>query len=379
MAHRKKQNSRGRRPRAAYNGLKAFDELFGGLEGLDLDDELGELEALLGDPLDRVVMAIPRPPRPIRVRRDELDSQLLTRTWCARVGDCGAGGTRRERGIDYLVNGAVQDLQVGPRRLAATVQGTRRYHVDVEILLPPPAAMQATLERIQQARAASTGTDPRLAVQRAILSGGPGLFPSAAQIHRECTCPDGPSCKHAVAAVWAFGVLLDREPEQLLSLWGLDVKDPQATGVFVLPPLAANKHPLVDDLGIFGIDLLDPCAPPIAATIAATIAAGSSLPAADEPEPTSPGAPPTVATPEPAAPEPSSPPSPSSPAPVVAPSITPPSQQSEVRREYLRVIGISTRTIDTWLRSGVLRRTDRAGIYERTPEVSQKIADFLAR
>lgn len=55
------------------------------------------------------------------------------------------------------------------------------------------------------------------------------------------------------------------------------------------------------------------------------------------------------------------------------------SQQSEVQREYLRVIGISARTIDTWLRSGVLRKTDRAGVYERTPEVSQKITDFLAR
>lgn len=370
MARRKKTTRRGRKPRAAYEGLKVYDELFGGFGGLDIEDELDELEALLGDPLDRVVMAIARPPRPIRARHDQLVLQPLTRSWCARVGDCGAGGARRERGIDYLVHGAVLDLQVGPRRLAATVQGFRRYRVDVEILLPPQAAMQATLERVQQACTASTGTDPRLAVQRAILSGGPGLFPGAAQLQRECTCPDGPSCKHVVAAVWAFGVLLEREPEQLLSLWGLDVKDPQATtiarkssGVFVLPPLAVDRHPLVDDLAIFGIDLLDLEAP----AIEATTAAESSLPAAaDEPQPGSFVAPPTVATPEPAAPEPS-------------PASTPPSQQLEVSREYLRVIGISARTIDTWLRSGVLRRTDRAGVYERTPAASQKITEFLAR
>ena len=352
----------------AFDAFEAYDDLFG---GFDTEGELSELEALLGDPLDQVVMALARPPRPIRARRDQLGSQLLTRSWCARVGDCGAGGTRRERGIDYLVDGAVQDLQVGPRRLAATVEGTRRYRVDVEILLPPQVEMQATLERVQQARAASTGTDPRLAVERAILGGGPGLFPSAAQLHGECTCPDGPSCKHVVATIHAFGVLLDREPEQLLSLWGLDVKDPRVAGVFVLPPLAADKHPLVDDLVIFGIDLLDPCMP----AIEATIAVGSSPPAAaDQPRPGSLDTPPTSAANTESATT-----GPPSPAPSVAPSLTPPSQQPEVRREYLRVIGISARTIDTWLRTGVLCRTDRTGIYERTPEASQKIAAFLAR
>ena len=59
-----------------------------------------------------------------------------------------------------------------------------------------------------------------------ILVGGPGLFPGPAQIHGECTCPDSPCCKHVVAAVYAFGVLLDREPEQLLSLWDLDTIEP---------------------------------------------------------------------------------------------------------------------------------------------------------
>jgi hypothetical protein len=40
---------------------------------------------------------------------------------------------------------------------------------------------------------------------------------------------------------------------------------------------------------------------------------------------------------------------------------------------------VSPRTIDAWLRSGVLRKTDRDGVYERTPEANRKIADFLAR
>lgn len=232
MTRRKKTTRRRRPPSSVFHALEAYDDLLG---AFDIEDNIHDLERLLGDPLDRVVMAIARPPRPIRARHDQLVVSPLTRSWSIRVGDCGVGVARRERGIDYLVHGAVQDLQVGPRRLAATVQGTRRYRVDVELLLPPQAAMQATRERVQHARAAANGADPRLAIQQAILSGGPGLFPSTAQIHSECTCPDGPRCKHVVAAVWAFGVLLEREPEQLLSLWGLDVKDPLATGVFELP------------------------------------------------------------------------------------------------------------------------------------------------
>lgn len=347
MSRHKKTSRRSWTPSSTFGDLDEYDDLLG---GFDIDSDLGELDDLLGDPLDQVVMAIARPPRPIRAGHHELRSQPLTRAWCARVDDCGAGGAQRDRGVDDLAAGAVQDLQVGPRRLAATVLGTGRYRVDVEIMLPSQADMRATLARIEQARSQSVGTDPRLAIGRAILSGGPGLFPSAAQVRSECTCPDGPRCKHVVAAVHAFGVLLDREPEQLLSLWDLDVTESQATAAFVLPPLAADRRPLVDDLAIFGIDLIDPCEP---------AAREPALVTATEP------------TPEPAAaPEP---------APAVAPANTPPNQQTEVRRDYLRVIGMSTRTIDAWLRSGVLRRTDRDGVYERTPEANRKIADLLAR
>lgn len=362
MVRRKSLSRRTWTPRADHDDFDGDDAR---LDGFDLDAELGALDELLGDPLDQVVMAIARPPRPIRARIDELRSQPLTRLWCARADDCGAGGTRRERGIDYLVHGAVLDLQVGPRRLAATVQGTRRYRVDVAIILPRKADMQATLQRARQARGAATGPELRSAVERAILSGGAGQFPSPSQIHGECSCPDGSNCKHVVAAVYAFGVLLASEPEQLLSLWDLDTHEPQATAAFVLPPLAADKTPLPDDLSLFGIDLIAASEP---ATPRPAIAAPLPEPEAPAPAPPEPAPAPTLASP------PS--PAPGSSTPNAAP---PPSQQAEVRRDYLRFIGVPTRTIDAWLRSGILIRTDRAGVYERTAAASREIAEFLAR
>lgn len=363
MARRKTTSHRSWTPRAAFGAFDAYDDL----GGFDIDDELSELDELLGDPLDQVVMAIARPPRPIRARHADLAGQPLTQAWCARVGDCNAGETRLQRGIDYLLSGAVQDLQVGPRRIVATVQGTSRYRVEVEILLPPQADMQAALERVQQARVAPTGTDPRLATQRALQAGGPGLFPSAAQLHGDCTCTDGPRCKHIVAAVYAFGVLLDREPEQLFSLWGIDPKELQAAA-FMIPPLAAGKRRLVDDLAIFGIDLVDSRgqAQADSTTIAESKAESQAESRAESRAESQAESLPTT---EPAPPV-STPP---------VPPGAPPNLQSEVRREYLRVIGIAPRTIDAWLRSGVLRKTDRDDTYERTPEASRKIAEFLER
>ena len=49
----------------------------------------------------------------------------------------------------------------------------------------------------------------------------------------------------------------------------------------------------------------------------------------------------------------------------------------EVTREYLRTVGVPTHFIDAWLREGVLRRTHRHGIYERTPEADRRIAALM--
>jgi hypothetical protein len=50
-----------------------------------------------------------------------------------------------------------------------------------------------------------------------------------------------------------------------------------------------------------------------------------------------------------------------------------------VTRDYLKFIGIRSRTIDLWLREGVLLATNRYQVYRRTPELNQRIATRLAR
>ena len=52
---------------------------------------------------------------------------------------------------------------------------------------------------------------------------------------------------------------------------------------------------------------------------------------------------------------------------------------AEVRRDYLKFIGIRSRTIDIWVREGVLLPTDRFHVYRRTAEANRRIASELAR
>jgi hypothetical protein len=229
---------------------------------------------LLGDPLDRVVMAIARPPRPIRARHDELRSfaadakrgAYASATAALAWPAASAASTTSSMAPCTTSRSDRADSPPACRAPAATASTSRFCCRRRPTCRPRSSAYSRP--------APPNGADPRLAIQRAILSGGPGLFPSAAQIHSECTCPDGPRCKHVVAAVHAFGVLLDREPEQLLVAVG-----PRREGVrwprpgSCSPPLAADRRPLVDDLAIFGIDLLDPCEPATGAPAPAPVAA----------------------------------------------------------------------------------------------------------
>ncbi len=374
---RRKQTRRRRQSTPRPTAWRPYlpDELDEFLDALDIEDELDELEMMFGDE-----PAPGRPGyRPVVTRRGDLVGSPLARAWADRVGDCGAGVARLARGLDYLVSGAVLDLQVREAQIAAVVQGTRRYRVVVDLVLPPKADRQAALERVQHARAAALpGSGPQLAVQNALVAGGSHLFPSYAQLGPECSCPDGAPCKHAVATILGFGVLLSREPELLFALWGYSRDEVRTEPIFTLPPLAMDKRPLADPLDVaFGIDLLvspqmlppetDDRAPrppsaPAEDTVDAVDTAPTDLP--------------PVATGDMLRREDTVVAVDTAPA---ASASLPPCEQPEVQRDYLRVLGLPARTIDNWLRTGVLRPTDRKDTYERTPEANRRIASFLAR
>ena len=343
------------------------------------DGDFEELRGLLGDP--RLAEA-GQGSTPVAVTGPMLGSSALARAWYRFVETTHG---RLVRGRAYLRAGAVLDLRVHRGIITAEVQGTRRYHVKIAVALPggPPL-----LEL--RARLGAAVTLRGAALHDVILGAAQALLPAPRHIVPFCQCLDAaPFCKHVCAALYGLGVRLDGEPELLLVLRGL-APQPSPTERTALTPLAAEKV-LEGDLGaLFGIELL---ASPAAS-------APATAPTQPQQSPPSPPASPS---------SPASPASPASPSSKDSPSASPPptldevaeptlspglelvldaapefladpepvAGPAEVRREYLRELGIPTPTIDAWLREGVLRRTGRHGVYERTPEAGRRIAAHL--
>lgn len=251
---------------------------------------------------------------------------------------------RLVRGRAYLRAGAVQDLQVHRGIVHAEVQGTQRYHVKIAVALPGGPQLAELRARLGAALALRGA-----ALHEPILGPLAALLPAPRHLVPFCQCLDtAPFCKHVCAALYGLAVRLDDEPELLLVLRGLIAE--QATAAASRPGLAplAPEKALTGDLGaLFGIDLL--ASPPAPVTT-------------PDPQPE-----PSLAAPVPAQ---TFEPDPEAPQPVDFE----PQGPAEIRREHLRELGISTSTIDAWLREGVLRRTGRHGVYERTPEASRRLA-----
>ena len=263
---------------------------------------------------------------PVIASDPELVQSPLAQRW-VRVVEATQG--RLVRGRVYLREGAVLDLQVQRGLITAEVQGTRRYRVKIAVSLPV-GELQGDLRERLAGSGGLTGED----LQQAILALGDSVFPAPRHIIPFCPCLDSaPFCKHVCAALHGFGVRLDGEPGLLLVLRGL-VPDRVGERGPSLLPLAPEKA-LHGDLGaIFGIDLMTPCVDAPSSPVGDP--RGAAIEAREEA-----------------------------------------ARLPEIAREYLRTIGIPTHVIDAWLREGVLRRTGRHGIYERSPEADRRISAHL--
>jgi hypothetical protein len=249
----------------------------------------------------------------------------LGRRWYAMVESTHG---RLVRGRAYLREGAVLDLQVQRGLLTAEVQGTSRYRVKIAVSLPVGEQVTDLRDRLASL-AGRTGAD----LHDAILPFADAIVPAPRHIVPFCSCMDStPFCKHVCAALHGFGVRLDGQPELLLLLRGL-LPDASAPPGPLLAPLAPEKRLTGDLTEIFGIDIV----------------ASTSPGAAESPQPGAPDLRDAAA----------------------------PSSLPEVTREYLRTVGVPTHFIDAWLREGVLRRTHRHGIYERTAEADRRIAALM--
>jgi uncharacterized Zn finger protein len=94
-----------------------------------------------------------------------------------------------------------------------------------------------------------------------------GLFPSPSEIKLSCSCPDwADMCKHVAAVLYGIGARLDKEPELLFRLRGVDETELVAAAGSAIPfagpqPASAKILEGEDLAGVFGIDLASAASP----------------------------------------------------------------------------------------------------------------------
>jgi uncharacterized Zn finger protein len=102
-----------------------------------------------------------------------------------------------------------------------------------------------------------------------------GLFPAPEEIEMSCSCPDwAEMCKHVAATLYGVGCRLEREPELLFKLRGVDHLELIAqAGSPVAKSIAAGKRKMIasDRLAdVFGIELETSAGLPVRASPAKT-------------------------------------------------------------------------------------------------------------
>lgn len=188
----------------------------------------------------------------------------MGRGWCESLEGHSDYANRLPRGRTYVRNGSVIDLDIARGRIDALVSGSELYTVRADISeLKPVHWKQLKCE-------CSASIDSLLdllagrfsdGVMRTLTDPQRGLFPQPKEIKMSCSCPDwAVLCKHVAAVLYAIGARLDREPELLFLLRGVDhtelvsqaVSSENLTGA-----LSGSGEALAqEDLGaIFGIEL----------------------------------------------------------------------------------------------------------------------------
>jgi uncharacterized Zn finger protein len=200
---------------------------------------------------------------PVHVAGRVIAATFWGKAWCDNLESYSDFENRLPRGRTYVRNGSVVDLQIEPGKVTSLVTGSSLYRISVGIR---PLAV-ARWKRIKAQCGGQIGSLVELLQGRVsrgvmeIVTGREfGLFPAPEEIEMSCSCPDwAEMCKHVAATLYGVGCRLEREPELLFKLRGVDHLELIAqAGSPVAKSTAAGKRKTIasDRLAdVFGIEL----------------------------------------------------------------------------------------------------------------------------
>ncbi len=280
---------------------------------------------------------------------------------------------RLPRGRSYLSSGQVLDLKIGAGTIDALVMGSHLYRVEVRISPLRPARWEA----LSAACAGKIGSliellQGRLSdqVMAVVTRHGEGLFPSPREISKSCSCPDRADvCEHVAAVLYGVGARLDRQPELLFLLRGVDHLDliGAAAGSALVATPGSSVAPTIaaeDVAGTFGIELeaeprpeAAPTSKPARPPAKRKAPAGPVRPAARAGNAGKPG---SATARKPKGGKASS-------------------ASATISSDELITIGVRRAAIQSWLMERVLVPTERRGVYRKTVDTDDRIAAYLER
>jgi uncharacterized Zn finger protein len=219
---------------------------------------------------------------PVFIEGRTIASSFWGKAWCENLERYSDFASRLPRGRSYVRNGSVLDLQITKGEITAKVSGSALYAIKITIT----AVAVSSWKSICSDCAGSINSVVELlrgrlakGVMDRVCRQGEGLFPEPKEIKLSCSCPDwADMCKHVAATLYGVGARLDKQPELLFALRGVDAKDMiLGAGRLLVAPkrVAAKSKVLADDnmAALFDLDMaVEGEAPPSAGAGARAIA-----------------------------------------------------------------------------------------------------------
>ncbi len=165
-----------------------------------------------------------------------IEGKLLAKTWWGKSWNQNLERysdyrNRLERGRSYVRHNSVLDLQIEPGKVSSLVMGSGSTPYKVMVKIDKIGNLQWGRIRKQCEGKLKSLTDLlqgkiSKSLSDILLAQNKGLFPSPAEIHFSCSCPDGAyMCKHVAAVLYGVGARLDNDPTMFFTLRQVIVDD----------------------------------------------------------------------------------------------------------------------------------------------------------
>jgi uncharacterized Zn finger protein len=202
--------------------------------------------------------------KPVCIEGKKIARTFWGEAWCNHLESFSDYENRLPRGRTYVRNGSVCHLAISPGKISAMVSGSEIYEVDITI---KPLAKGKWAE-VKKGCAGQIGSilellSGRLSknVMTVVTHRDKGLFPLPGEIDLSCSCPDwAVMCKHVAAVLYGVGARLDKSPELLFLLRGVDHEELISADLEVaISGAKAGRRRIAEDAlsDVFGIEMAE--------------------------------------------------------------------------------------------------------------------------